>query len=147
MAKEIINVFPEFCGKRYNANLSPYDCESICRFLNTEFLLGSSVIERVYLLLFNSKMQFTYLVEISRGTAFASCVNLRDIFRYALVTDSFYMVLVHNHPNGDVTPSSFDLDVVDSIQNIKSLGVILVSNIILTSSKYYETINKKGGDF
>lgn len=64
---------------------------------------------------------------VSRGTADATVVTPRDVFREAIRVDARYVVVAHNHPGGDPTPSAADLrltaDLVDAGRVLR-IGVL-----------------------
>ena len=61
----------------------------------------------------------------------------RDIFGEALRTGAFSIILIHNHPSGDTTPSTADLTVTKRILEAgKLLGIRLMDHIIVAGDKY-----------
>lgn len=71
-------------------------------------------------------------VEISRGLLDASLVHPREVFRPAIQAGSAALVLVHNHPSGDPTPSDEDLSVTRQLVEAgRILGIRVLDHIIL----------------
>lgn len=75
---------------------------------------------------------------IARGTLHASLVDARSVFRNAIRKNAQCIVLLHNHPSGDPTPSTQDIDVT---ARLKQAGTILNIEIL------DHLILGKGGDW
>lgn len=74
---------------------------------------------------------------ISRGTLTASLVHPREVFRPALAACAASLVLVHNHPSGDPTPSTEDCSVTRRLVGAgELLGVRVVDHIVVAESGY-----------
>lgn len=74
---------------------------------------------------------------ISKGTINASMAEPRDIFGEALRAGAFSIILIHNHPSGDTTPSTADLTVTKRIGEAgELLGIRLLDHIIVAGDKY-----------
>lgn len=71
--------------------------------------------ERVLLLLLDHRLTLLGEQVISIGTANASLISSREIFRLALRADASYIMLLHNHPSGDPTPSQEDIRVTRKV--------------------------------
>ena len=69
---------------------------------------------------------------ISQGTLTASLVHPREVFRPALRDAAAALVLVHNHPSGDPTPSAEDREVTARLANAgEILGVRVLDHIVV----------------
>lgn len=81
---------------------------------------------------------------ISRGTLTASLVHPREVFRPALSACAAALVLVHNHPSGDPTPSAEDRSVTRRLVEAgELLGIRVVDHIIVAESGYV-SLNETG---
>jgi len=67
-------------------------------------------------LFLDTKLKLIGAKDISKGTLNVSVVHPRDIFREALLRNSSGIVLVHNHPSGDVKPSTEDIELTNKIK-------------------------------
>ena len=73
-----------------------------------------------------------------KGTVNASLVSPREIFLEALEVHAVYVVLVHNHPSGDPTPSQEDIKMTERVyQSGELLGIRLVDHVIIGDCRYY----------
>lgn len=109
--------------------------ESIARYYMNEF--RSYRQEHLMLLLFDTKNHLLGERLISKGTVNSSIAEPRDIFCEALRMGAVSIVLVHNHPSGDTTPSSADLIVTERIREAgELLGIHLLDHIIVGNGSY-----------
>ena len=73
--------------------------------------------------------------EIFVGTLNKATVSPRDVFRFALADHAAAVILFHNHPSGDASPSPQDLAFTESIAAIgQALGIEVLDHLIVTSS-------------
>lgn len=93
--------------------------------------------EQVILIMLDNKMGVIAETVISIGTVNASLMSTRDIFIEALRHKAVYIVLVHNHPSGDATPSRNDVDITTKVQAAgELLDIHLVDHIIIGDCQY-----------
>ena len=72
------------------------------------------------------------------GTTNRSMIHPRDIFKEAYIQNATAFICVHNHPNGDVTPSKEDMITTERLNQISVLmGVKLVDHVIVSENSYY----------
>lgn len=72
------------------------------------------------------------------GSLNSSVIHPREIFKYAVIHSAASMVLVHNHPSGDPTPSQADIDVTRMIhRNSLMMDILLLDHLIIGRDKYY----------
>lgn len=74
---------------------------------------------------------------ISIGTINTNIVHPREVFRPAIESNASAIVLAHNHPSQEVTPSSEDIEITKQIiQAGKILGISLLDHIIITKDEF-----------
>ena len=72
------------------------------------------------------------------GTTNMSISHPREIFKEAMKHSAVYIILVHNHPSGDITPSSADKKFTSQIYvTSKIVGIPLLDHIIIGNNNYY----------
>ena len=72
------------------------------------------------------------------GTVNRSIVHPREVFKYAYLYSASSIVIVHNHPSGDVTPSKEDKILTDSIIELGNINKIpVIDHIIVGKDRYY----------
>jgi DNA repair protein RadC len=88
-------------------------------------------------LLLNRANRLIKEVTVSEGTLDASIAHPRDVFREALLEPTAGIILIHNHPSGDPTPSEEDLRITKQLVEAgKLLGIKVVDHIILGYTTY-----------
>lgn len=93
--------------------------------------------ECVMLVMMDNKGHMLKDKMISRGTVNASVISPREVFLEALKAESAGVVLVHNHPSGDPTPSKADCGVTVQIKECgKLMNIPLIDHIIIGDHTY-----------
>lgn len=93
--------------------------------------------EQLVLLMLNTKMRILKEKMIFKGTVNYSCVSPREIFIEAMLVKAVHIVLVHNHPSGDPTPSQEDILMTRQVQEAgELLGITLLDHIIIGDNRY-----------
>lgn len=100
--------------------------------------------EKVIVVFLNSRGDYIGDKELFKGTATASLLSPREVFVEAVRHDAVNIVLLHNHPSGDPTPSKDDWFITEKlIESGKILQIPVVDHIIIGNKKYY-SFNEKG---
>lgn len=111
--------------------------QAVTEMLNDVFRLNKQAEEHVYMIALNTKSKLLGIFEISHGTVNLSICNPREIFIKALLCGASGIILAHNHPSGDVTPSKEDTEVYKRIKDVgKIIGVELFDNIIVADGYF-----------
>lgn len=93
--------------------------------------------ERVLLLLLDGKECLIGEELLSIGTVNASLLSPREVFLTALKAEAVHIMLLHNHPSGDPTPSRQDMKITDEIKEIGGIiDIPLIDHIIIGDNKY-----------
>lgn len=93
--------------------------------------------ETLILAMFNAKCSLLADEVISIGTVNYSLVSPREIFIKALECHAVHIVLLHNHPSGDPTPSEADIQVTQRVMESGNiLGIALADHIIIGDNQY-----------
>jgi DNA repair protein RadC len=80
---------------------------------------------------------------ISVGTLSASLVHPREVFKSAIRDNCASVIIVHNHPTGDPSPSSHDTETTERIKSAgKVLGIELLDHIIIGEGRYFSYKDK-----
>lgn len=101
--------------------------------------------EYMKLILLNVKCNVISIENISIGNLNASIVHPREVFLPAIKKSSASVIMVHNHPSGDPTPSNEDINITKRIAEAgKIIGIELVDHIIIGDGRYI-SLKEKGG--
>lgn len=94
-------------------------------------------VEQVILVMTDGKNQFLKDCVLSIGTVNMSLISPREIFMTALKVHAVHILLVHNHPSGDPTPSRDDIEITKRIHEASQLmNIPLVDHIIIGDNTY-----------
>ncbi len=75
---------------------------------------------------------------VSVGTLNSSLVHPREVFEPAIRNLSAQLVIAHNHPSGDVNPSSEDLEITTKLAKAGDLlGISIVDHVVIANDKYF----------
>ena len=93
--------------------------------------------EIMKLLMLNSKSKLIGETNISKGTVNASLITPRELFIEALQKNAVFVIILHNHPSGDPTPSRDDINSTIRVQRAgKMIGIKLIDHIIIGDNTY-----------
>ena len=100
--------------------------------------------EKVKLVLLNTKNIIMKIKDISYGGTNFAMIEPKEILNEAIRTGAPKMILVHNHPSGDVTPSKADFNITDKIYEASELlGIQFLDHIIIGNNKYESIFGAK----
>jgi len=89
------------------------------------------------ILLLNRANRLIRDVTISEGTLEASLVHPRDVFREAILEPASGIILIHNHPSGNPSPSEEDLRITRQLVEAgRLLGIKVYDHVILAGESY-----------
>lgn len=93
--------------------------------------------EIIKTILLDNRNQIIKIVTVAIGGINASSVEVREIFSEPIKTNAAKIILVHNHPSGDITPSSDDIKITRKISEAgKVFGIELIDHIIISDRNF-----------
>lgn len=93
--------------------------------------------EKVLLVMLDSKSKVLKDMIISSGTVSSSLLSPREIFLHALNYGAVNIIILHNHPSGDPTPSREDINTTKRMKEAGNLiGIKLMDHIIIGDNRY-----------
>ena len=99
--------------------------------------LQDSDIEKM-LTLYMDAQNKVICIQIMSGTVNQAVVYPREVIRHALLAGSSAIILIHNHPSGEVRPSEADIRLTKHIQEAaKYLDVLVHDHIIIGDNKFF----------
>ncbi len=100
--------------------------------------------EHLRVLLVNTRNQVIAVSEVYKGNVSASIVRLAEVFREAIRQNAPSLILVHNHPSGDPTPSPDDVAMTkDAIAAGKLLGIEVLDHVVI-GERRFASLNQMG---
>lgn len=88
--------------------------------------------------LLNTKNEIITDIDVSHGTLNSSLVHPREVFKQAIKKSANKIILIHNHPSGNVEPSNEDMHITDRlIECGKIIGIEVIDHIIIGDGIYY----------
>ena len=93
----------------------------------------------------DTKNKVTGLFKVSQGSLNSSIVHPREVFKRALMQNSNSIILAHNHPSGDVTPSGEDISITRRLQEAGDiLGIKVLDHLIIGAGGRYKSFKEDG---
>ena len=94
--------------------------------------------EAFSVLLLNTKNKVIGIKTVSVGTLDASIVHPREVFKTAILNSAKSIMIFHNHPSGDTTPSGEDINITKRlVESGNLLGIKVLDHIILGNNGNY----------
>ena len=117
--------------------------EKIVKLLNECFRLDTKAEEYVYMLAFDAKCNPLGVFELGHGSVNACILNPREIFQRALICGAVNIVIAHNHPSHDTTPSKDDDVAASKISEAGKLMKIQLVDFIIIGNGYFSYAEEK----
>lgn len=118
----------------------PYDGKAItCTSELVTFAkdLQDSDIEKI-LVLYMDAQNKVICIQLNSGTVNQAMVYPREIIRHALLSGASTIILIHNHPSGNMLPSDGDIRITRTTAEIaKSLDILVHDHIIIGNNKWF----------
>jgi DNA repair protein RadC len=91
--------------------------------------------EHFYVMHVNARQHVNLVELVAIGTLTHTAVHARETFRRAVIEGSYSIVVAHNHPTGDVTPSDADIKTTTKLHNAgEILNIPLLDHIIINTN-------------
>ena len=104
--------------------------------------------ERLYMLMFNDRLNMIDCVMLSKGTVNNSDVPMRNIVKKAVLKNATGIILTHNHPNGVPVPSESDLQVTEQVKNLlEMVDIVLMEHFIVADNSFWPVMRRRYGIF
>ena len=134
-------------GRRF-ISLSPQDRavinspQDVANLLQAE--MSSLEQEHLRVLLLNTRNQVLNTVEVYVGNVNSSIVRPSEVFRPAVRDNAPSIIVVHNHPSGDPTPSPEDVSITRELVSAGNLlGIDLLDHLVIGSGGRYVSLNER----
>src|SRR5262249_22500965 len=99
--------------------------------------LAQSEREQFFVLLLDGRNRFLAELRVSEGTLTTALVHPREVFAPAIRLSAAALVLVHNHPSGDPTPSAEDAALTDRLRRAGELiGIRVLDHVVVGQGRF-----------
>ena len=127
--------------ERKQVNSSQHVADFVRQFYGTDMEL----FESSFLLLLDQSNTTIGYAKISQGGICGTIVDIKIVCKYVVDSLAQGVILCHNHPSGNLTPSRGDLQVTEKLSNaLKNFDTKLVDHIILTRDSHYSIAEHEG---
>jgi DNA repair protein RadC len=103
--------------------------------------------EELRVVLLNSKNQVLAIDEVYKGSVNTSLIRISELFREAVRQNCPALVVVHNHPSGDPSPSAEDIKVTEQMVEAGKLLDIEVLDHLIIGQQRYVSLRERGLGF
>lgn len=118
-----------------NGNASMTSPEAIAEFLQSFFETADR--EHFIAVCLNSKNKIICVNVVSVGSLNSSVVHPREVFKAAILSNAAAIIVAHNHPSGDSTPSKEDRSITETLSKAgKILGIPVLDHLIIGDNYY-----------
>jgi DNA repair protein RadC len=102
--------------------------------------------EELWIVILNSKNDILEIHQLYKGAVNNSQVRIAEVFRQAIILNALAIIIVHNHPSSDLTPSPDDVVVTHAIVKAgKLLNIDVLDHIIVGQSGFCSLREKRLG--
>lgn len=108
----------------------------VCKLMQP--IIGDLPHEEFWVLLLNNSNKVIYKMQLSKGGLTQTVVDIRMLFKTALEHLATALILVHNHPSGQLVASNADKEITQKIKLAgNSLDIKLLDHLIITQTGYF----------
>ena len=105
--------------------------------------IGYEEKEKFYVIYLSSSNEVIEFEENSVGTLDRSSVYPREIYKKIINLNAKSVILAHNHPSDNITPSKSDIELTNEIvKGLKNFGALLIEHIIITKNSYFSFLEE-----
>ena len=98
--------------------------------------------EEFIVLLLDAKNKLLGFHVVSVGSLTSSVVHPREVFKVAILGNAAAVILLHNHPSGDPTPSNEDLSITTRLCQIgEVLGIRVLDHVVIGDGRYVSFVD------
>lgn len=94
--------------------------------------------EKFYVILLNNRNRLIAYEEVASGTLTETVVHQRDVFKPAILRSAARLMIVHNHPSGDPSPSRQDRKITQVLREAgEIMGIPVIDHVIIGDGDYF----------
>ncbi len=101
-------------------------------------IIGELSHEEFWILYLNNANKILHKSQLSKGGITGTIVDVRMVFKTALEQNATYIILVHNHPSGNLTPSMDDISITKKLKLAgQQLNILVQDHVIISENGFY----------
>lgn len=109
-----------------------------------QHFIANEAREVAFALMLSTKNEINAVYKVSIGNVRSALFNSREVYQAALLCNANAVIIGHNHPSGDITPSKEDIEVTQKIYEAgKIMGIPLFDHIIVGDRGYSKYLSLK----
>lgn len=117
------------------------DASDVSSFLHSLEHLDREVFYAIHL---DNRHQIVSCEEVSRGTICAAPIHPREVYKAAILSNATALIVSHNHPSGDPSPSTEDRAITERLRQAgEVLGIPLLDHVIIGHGRHYSMAEEK----
>lgn len=121
-----------------------FSSSAVVNEINKVIKLNKKPEEHLILICLNTKNYINGIFEVSHGGIDSTTCRISNILKRALLTNSNKIIISHNHPSGDPSPSKSDYRFTDDLYDAAQLvGIELVDHIIIGRDDYISLLHER----
>ena len=110
-------------------------------------IIMNKPVEALYIMYVDSKAKLINLYLANEGDIASVSVPIRKIIKKGLELNAYGLFMIHNHPSGEVSPSSGDIKSTVLLQNAcQSVEMVFIDHVIIGEKTYYSFMENKSLD-
>ena len=134
----------EISINRPNVNSIVRSPDDVHYFAHSVLRMHEESEEYLYMICMNTKNRIIGVFELSHGNVNSSIFSVREMFQKALLANAVAVIVMHNHPSGDPTPSSEDIAVTQrAVKAGELIGIQVLDHLIIGDGRYV-SLKEKG---
>ena len=99
--------------------------------------------EHFWVVILASNNRIKFIDEVSIGNLNQTIIKSREVFRFAILKGAASIIIAHNHPSGNLTPSEQDRKVMKSLSKAgEILGIKVLDSLIISERNYYSFLGE-----
>lgn len=108
-------------------------------------IIGQNDREELLALLLDAKHKVSAVHSVSVGSLTLSIVHPREVFKMAIISNAAAMIIAHNHPSGDPTPSQEDRQLTTRLKECGELiGISVLDHLVIGEGERYYSFADNG---
>lgn len=132
----ILELIRRYCLEKVDANPIVRSAKDIAELMRPR--IGNLAHEEIWVICLNQRLEATKISRISSGGTSMSVFDIKLIMKEAILDNASALALCHNHPSGNLRPSTQDDNITHRLaEACKALDLRLVDHVIVTATDHY----------